>query len=511
MRGKLSASSFAGLNKFMEKFKDDIGRQGDFAAKSLEELAKDEDLSGFGTEELAYLKTYAMSQKTKRTAGLRRKAEEAATVSGKKPETPTDAEGTSLLDELGIGATFNVEDATEKLNNVEELSKKVLSKDFDLKGTMEKIREKLKEVDFSLFDKEKSAETVKQIAETTSTLEQISKIPDGFNKISTAFNEAAVAIEGLGKGSDAQSVLGRFLVGARNLYLFFDKDTTGMFHTKMLGLTTSIAGSKEYVERASSNAAALEKSVGSLAASFASIKTNFDNMALLPDALNALVIKFDVGFLTNLIALGQLLGPTEESLSIATMFKDVSGLSEVNGSVAEWIDDFTVMLGNLDNLAQSSQFTNLTTVAEAFDQAETDLLTIERVMSGFDQTIKDIKAASDKLSKTDVGEVIKKFYDAMSELNRSLSNVTVGEGGEIRVKLSKIAEGINKASGNFTIQKAPVSVNLTVNVELAVSDVEKTIMKSGRLIRDAFNALADKGGQELSPSGGSFVQKGASG
>jgi hypothetical protein len=130
-------------------------------------------------------------------------------------------------------------------------------------------------------------------------------------------------------------------------------------------------------------------------------------------------------------------------------------------------------------------------------------------MSGFDQTIKDIEAAAKKLSKTDVGQVIKKFYDAMSELNRSLSNVTVGEGGEIRVKLSKIAEGINKASGNFTIQKAPVFVNLTVNVELAVSDVEKTLMKSGRLIHNTFNAILNKGSEELTPSGGAIVGVGA--
>jgi len=79
------------------------------------------------------------------------------------------ADRQKMLDDLG---PVTIENAMERFKKIDELAKKVMSKDFDIESTMNSIREKLSKVNFALFPDDK-ADKALEINKTLSTLDSI--------------------------------------------------------------------------------------------------------------------------------------------------------------------------------------------------------------------------------------------------------------------------------------------------------------------------------------------------
>jgi hypothetical protein len=478
----------------------------------------------------------------------------ADTASGKIPEKIAEAaadNSADMLEKLGLDAEFTIETAAEQLKKVDELAKKVLSKDFNLPETIAQIKEKLSTVKWDII----SLESEKELKKSAEVMGSLQKVFESIkNSLSSVYESAQVSSK-LGTAGGG-GLIDNYKTGVLSLLLVaieikqslqkldfsvikekveplknaFEaikeaitpaKDVADLLKksfssdkSEELGTHTEnfkksidkinkglggIATTSGYTSVATTTAAQNVQSTGeAIKTSFTPLLESIGMLAYLPKALAQTVSALsDPTFFSNIASLGKILGNEGEEYSIASKFSSIADLSEMEVNVASWITDSTTILNSVKDWTGTDGFIGLDEVTKSVISAEDKFSRLFGAMSFIEDHIRG-------MAELDFAQAVGKMVENINSMNVALSNVNIGKDGQVRVKLAAAADGIMKADQVFNIKKAPININMEVHVELAVSDVEKVILKPGRAVGKLFDDLAGKQTPPLARVGNEF-------
>jgi hypothetical protein len=163
----------------------------------------------------------------------------------------------------------------------------------------------------------------------------------------------------------------------------------------------------------------------------------------------------------------------------------------------------------------ASSMPSLVTASTDLSKTLTDnvIRSIDGTASRIDQLFLSLEKMTTAISKPiggkspqELGARVKAMVDAINQLNAAMTDVKIGENGEVNVKMNNLAKGINKADQKYTIEKKNAIINLSVSVSMSVTDVESMLIKNpNSLIRLRINEALKPLDKKISDSGGSTV------
>ena len=354
------------------------------------------------------------------------------------------------MDALG---PVTVENAAQRFKQLEDLTTKIMSKDFDLEGKLKKVRDKLSSTNFSIgIDKKKEDDI------------NLSLITLGNVR---ALMVSVLDITSIGSGADAKKlstslgnigdIFGSLYIGLSTISgKIVDKDTISKIETK-------ISETKDFYI----------KSISSITSLVGSISTLSDLDTKIPSEKILKSISDKI---------------SQELASIRTILTTISEsglLGQAGGLVL-----------NLDNII----FILKTMSGENFGGA----YSVGQIFTSMDIISKMASTNAPAVTKSIVNSIVavQEMVNAVKKLDESLSKL---QSLNIGAKLGEVAgiSGILGLNGNgkYTIGTKDVVININLSVSMDVNKVEKVILESKQsVIKDRINYALELAEQSLPPT-----------
>jgi len=187
---------------------------------------------------------------------------------------------------------------------------------------------------------------------------------------------------------------------------------------------------------------------------------------------------------------------TIEKIVNSAMTAATTSMTQVAPGMKALVDASTTLSKTLtDNVVRSVDGT-----ANRLDQL---FISLEKITAAI---AKPIGAKSPQ----ELGAKVKSMVDAINQLNAAMTDIRVGDNGEVNVKMNNLAKGINKVDQKYTIEKKNAVINLAVSVSMSVTDVESMLIKNpNSLIRARINDSLKNVKQEVNAAGTGVVDVGS--
>jgi len=393
------------------------------------------------------------------------------------------------LEEIGP-VTF--ENAAEKFGKIDELAKKILSPDFNLQETMDKLREKLKGINFSLFEsaaqENKAKESAVAINMISSIFGNLSKTVDGMVEISKKITE-------IGTDSD-------------------DKTPAGILAQKSPHMQRAIEG---LINAFTTGKVTYENADAAKSAAIAvSTMSQFlypmgKNLQILSDTLSNMNFE---AFISNIGAGSDpnkgLRGALGNLIQVFHGHEDVFGETVVGIEKSQAVitktmgvlKSFTTLMFEIDNTDLS------TTVVSSFGAAingmtkdltfnSQSMEIIQKLASdmsifgAYMESIERVFAGTKSVTQKSVQNAISAVEQMVSSTQQLDNALARGSSIDIQSNLQQLAasSGLGDA-GVYTVKSKEILINVNFVINFKTSDVEKSIVEThNSLIRDRINTL----------------------
>ncbi len=400
-----------------------------------------------------------------------------------------DAAKKRILDAMG---PVTPENAATRFKQLDDLAKKVMSKDFDIAGKMKMIQDKLSGIDFSLF-KDKTKED--QINQSLHTLESVKALVGIISDIGILSQKAA---ESLTKMSSLSGTLTGFSNIVASIVPIID--TSVKTNVAKLAASSSVV-SKDAEKISSLNDAI--KSLLDLNSTLKSAQTSLipkEQQAALTTSILAMINSSNIvlGDLNSLNAIS-----SAQVTKIKTTKEMFAEIQELGKSAAE-----IAKIQNTGNLpiAINSIKTAATTVSELGNlQIDDAKLAKIKVAKQMFSEVSEIQGSAEKIVKAVSTGGIEKSFKAIvdmvkkvQEMNDAVTSMT-NKPMEIKARLQELATKLGLgAQQTYQIKNNGIEIKLNLNVTMDAGKVEEVIVRrSDSKIRKAFGDTGLKDTQSL--------------
>lgn len=450
----------------------------------LTKYAKGIDMS---SEQAYYVKVLAAKLIAEKKL-VDQKAEEAALAASAKPDPAEEArrraaaaelaekqqeqiaaERASALESLGLGQNLDVTNAKEAIKKVEDLVKDLDEGLLDrVTAAIKKVRDKFDKADFRIFSDTKKSE---EVTKTAIDLKMVNTVFVSLADAADNMSNIPAAATKLAKLPEQSAQYSTAITTIKNA--LFDRRT---------GVVASVKSLADSYNQNQGDLSAAKNSTEQLARKIEDIVGGITRVTeKLPD-LNRGAASLPSAFVSiHKIA--------KSSDALEGGYKSAD---EVYNKVADALEASTqTAYGIADFMAP------LTTASEGLSKNLTSktLKSIENSSNNIDQLFTSLAKITTSIAKPigasspeELKSKVKAMVDAINQLNDAMTDVKIGENGEVSVKARDLAKGINKFDHKYTIEKKNAVINLTVSVSMSVTDVESMLIKNpNSLIRARIN------------------------
>jgi len=389
------------------------------------------------------------------------------------------------LEALDLGSDFSVKNVEESIKKVEDLTKNLdeglLNK---VTESIKKIREKFDSADFRIFTDPKKSD---EITQTAIDLKMI-------NSVFVGIADAADNMENIPK---AAAKLAQLPENAKSYGTSITKIKDTLFGSE--GIITKIVDIKGSAEKYVPQIESTNETIGK-------IKDGVDGAATSIGTIMDALPKLQRG--------GGLSSAFSAIDTIAKSSGNLKGEYEAGSAVKDKVAS-AMAAAKVAMTEAASSMPSLVTASTDLSKILTD--DVNRSIDGTANRVAQLFASLEKFIATtakplvaqqaqELGAKVKSMVDAINELNTAMTDIKIGENGEVNVKMKNLAKGINKADHKYTIEKKNAIINLSVSVSMSVTDVESMLIKNpNSLIRLRINEALKPLDKKISDSGGSTV------
>jgi hypothetical protein len=429
------------------------------------------------------------AEDTSSTGDITKEATEAAKKEAERTAEIQEAKQ-KALDALKLDSDFSVNNAEESIRKVEDLAKRMTGKSLeDLKKSLDDIRAAFKGIDFTILPPGESDKLMGSVLDMTNVnklMVSIADVADNMANIPKAASKLAQLPNDAKTYSDSVDKVKSFLFGAGGttgiIQSIASIGTTAETHKTSLDTTTgtlgsissSVEGIAGHIEKIMNALPKLQRG-GGLPKAFAVI-----------DSVAAASLELKGGYDSE---------ATIKSLVTSAMAAATTSMTQVAPGMKALVDASTTLSKTLtDNVVRSVDAT-----ANRLDQL---FISLEKITNAIARPI-------GAKSPQELGSKVKAMVDAINQLNAAMTDIKIGENGEVNVKMNNLAKGINKADQKYTIEKKNAVINLTVSVSMSVTDVESMLIKNpNSLIRARINDALSTDKKEINAGGTGTVDVG---
>jgi hypothetical protein len=372
-----------------------------------------------------------------------------------------DASKKRLLDAMG---PVTIENAAERFKKIDDLSKKLMSKDFDIGSKLAAIRDKFEGIDFSLFKNKGKEEGINQ---TLSTLESIKAL------VGTIVDIGALSVKAKDSTKQMDSL----------------QDSLNKFSTLVASITPTVEGNlKTNVEKLSVAADAIAKKESSISSLTNTLKAFAELSSVMKDLQKtSLSNEQRIGATTSV--LGIITSANLISQDVATLkidqgqnskLSDVNklfeGLSEASRGFSELQKSMTALAANnnVGLITKSiSEFASIGEITEKLAGSNIKTaLTVTRDIVKSVQELNDVLSSGDA-TKIKLTESLKKFVDN---------------------------SGLGK-NGSYKIENKGITMNVNFEIKINAADMEEAlVLRHNSLIKDGIKGtLTEEENTKLTP------------
>ena len=418
-----------------------------------------------------------------------RRAEAAAELA-KKQQEQIAAERASALESLGLGQNLNVTNAKEAVKKIEDLVKDLDQGLLDrVTAAIKKVREKFDQADFRIFsDAAKS--------------EEVTKAAVDLKMINTVFVSLADVADNMANIPKAASKLAQMPNEVKAYTGSVERIKSLLFGGENPGIVQSIT------------------SMGTIAAMY---KTSLDSTVITISNISKNIEAIVTGIETIMNALPKLQRGGGLPKAFAVIDSVAAASLELKGGY-----DSEATIKSLVTSAMTAATTSMTQVAPGMKALVDASTTLSKTLT--DNVVRSVDATANRIdqlfislekitnaiarpigakSPQELGSKVKAMVDAINQLNAAMTDIKIGENGEVNVKMNNLAKGINKADQKYTIEKKNAVINLTVSVSMSVTDVESMLIKNpNSLIRARINDALSSDKKEINAGGTGTVDVG---
>lgn len=361
-----------------------------------------------------------------------------------------------ILDAMGPVTTEN---AGEKFKKIDDLAKKVMSKDFDLSEKLKMIREKLDNVDFSLF-KDKSKED--QVNQALSGLESVKALFAVIADVGILSNKAISSIKTIDNKGMKDSL--------ESLKSFVHTIAFGIVEPKFI---EQIQTTALYAKSIAVNTEVITSSLISASKGISSLNAEVKNMQAtkMPATTTAILGMINS---TNVVV------------------GDASTLKDSSDAVKKLTSVVTL-------------FSSLTDVTKAFDFLQNDFakgmgnFTIDKITKSMSSVSAGVNSAMSMITG-DIAktlEITKGIVKSCNDLNNVLAS---GDSSKIKLteSLKKFVDnsGMGK-SGSYKIENNGITMHVHLEVKMNAAEVEEVlVLRHDSIIKDGIKNAAGLNEQE---------------
>lgn len=470
MKDALTSAEKESSQKFLQEYK-----PFDIATMTIEEFQS----KGLSMRQAAYIKaasalaegpglaaaSAAKSAAEKADAERKKEAEAAA-----QKQASLEAARAEALEASGLGTTFTLQNAEEAIKKVDELAKQVLSPSFDLEKTMKQIREKFAKIDFTIFATKEEQTKVQDAALDLKFVSDIfvgiANVADNMQNIPKAAEKLKQLPENATSYQESVKKVGTILFGA-------DGKSGGVV-TELIKIEDSAKNYKDKIENAKNYINSIQTSVEGIAKDVEKIMDSLPKLSRGGGLPNVLTMIDKLAKSSD-----SLKGPYEAGIDIFDKTREaMEAAASVVDGVSEQIEPLVGATSKSSKYLTDNIIRSVDATANRIDQL---FISLEKITNAIARPI-------GAKSPQELGSKVKAMVDAINQLNAAMTDIKIGENGEVNVKMNNLAKGINKADQKYTIEKKNAVINLTVSVSMSVTDVESMLIKNpNSLIRARIN------------------------
>jgi len=332
---------------------------------------------------------------------------------------------------LKMVGDITFDNAEEKFKKIEELSKKVMGTDFNLKAKMEDIRKKLSDVDFNLMDSTKE----EQLLRATDQMQRVQSIFKNTSEIAGYIDSTKVALEKVDKDKifSGYDKLEPIITKALNTVSNQDQEKVKLSPDRSRDISSMFSSISEIVNNLSKFDDKMQKVAPALPLMYSSSgKTGY--LSHLQQVITAALIAVNYHDPTLIAA-----GPDRAA------------------KIGEMFDKMSIMTGSI------------TAYAESNSKLSTSVLN-----TGIQ---KSLLAVSDMVA-------------AVQQMDTALSQI---KAIDLTAKLGSVANAVGLGSSKvYTVNGKEVAVTINLTVTMDAGEVEKVIIgRKESVIRDRINFILD--------------------
>jgi hypothetical protein len=398
------------------------------------------------------------------------------------------------LDALKLDSDFSVNNAEESIKKVEDLAKRMTGKSLeDLKKSLDDIRAAFKGMDFTILppgESDKLMGSVLDMSNVNKLMVSIADAADNMANIPKAASKLAQLPNDAKTYSDSVARVRSFLFGEIN--------KGGVSKGVIWSMSEIGADASIYITKLDTTTGTL----GSISSSVEGIAGHIEKI------MNALPKLQRGGGLSNAFSIINTIAKSSDNLK-GNYTSESAVKEKVDAAMAAAKTAMTQAAPGMKSLVDASSELSKTLTDNIVRSIDGTANRIDQLFASLEKITAAIAKPIGAQSPQELGAKVKSMVDAINQLNAAMTDIKIGDNGEVNVKMNNLAKGINKADQKYTIEKKNAVINLTVSVSMSVTDVESMLIKNpNSLIRARINDALSTDKKEINAGGTGTVDVG---